>query len=87
MALESFARQSLAQFTIIYAEIFDGKAISPDQLETLMWGRMCAKEVGITKSSFKIPFENIKRAKVTLPYMPDNITYNGCSAIKRNGGL
>ena len=42
MSLEAFARQSLAQFTIIYAEIFDGKPISPEQLETLMWGRMCA---------------------------------------------
>ena len=87
MALETFARQSLAQFAIIYSEIFDGKPIAPDQLETLMWGRMCAKEAGITKSSFKIPFENIKRAKVTLPYMPDNITYTGCCAIKKNGGL
>ena len=90
MALESFARQSLAQFAIIYAEIFEvnqGKAIAPDQLETLMWGRMCAKEAGITKTGLKIPFENIKRAKVTLPYMPDNITYTGCCAIKKNGGL
>jgi hypothetical protein len=90
MALESFARQSLAQFAIIYAEIFEinqGKAIAPDQLETLMWGRMCAKEAGITKTGLKIPFENIKRAKVILPYMPNDITYTGCCAIKKNGGL
>ena len=87
MSLEIFARQSLAQFCIIYGEIFDDKAIKPDELETLMWGRMCAKDAGITKVGFKIPYDNIKRAKVTLPYMPDNITYTGCSAIKKNGGL
>jgi len=87
MALETFARQSLAQFIIIYGEIFDDKAIKPSELESLMWGRMCAKEAGITKTGFKIPFDNIKRAKVTLPYMPNDITYTGCCAIKKNGGL
>ena len=87
MALETFARQSLAQFIIIYGEIFDDKAIKPSELESLMWGRMCAKEAGITKTGLKIPFENIKRAKVTLPYMPNDITYTGCCAIKKNGGL
>jgi len=90
MSLEIFARQSLAQFAIIYAEIFegnDGKAIKPSEIETLMWGRMCAKEAGIVKAGFKIPYDNIKRAKVTLPYMPDDINYTGCCAIKKNGGL
>ena len=87
MALETFARQSLAQFIIIYGEIFDDKAIKPSELESLMWGRMCAKEAGIVKTGFKIPFDNIKRAKVTLPYMPNDITYTGCCAIKKNGGL
>ncbi len=90
MSLEIFARQSLAQFCIIYGEIFEGnegKAIKPSEIETLMWGRMCAKEAGIVKTGFKIPYDNIKRAKVTLPYMPDNINYTGCCAIKKNGGL
>ena len=87
MSLEIFARQSLAQFTIIYGEIFDGRAILPSELETLMWGRMCAKEAGIVKTGFKIPYDNIKRAKVTLPYMPHDINYTGCPVIKKNGGL
>ena len=87
MSLEIFARQSLAQFAIIYGEIFEGKAINPSEIEPLMWGRMCAKEAGIVKTGLKIPYDNLKRAKVTLPYMPDNITYTGCCAIKKNGGL
>jgi len=87
MALETFARQSLAQFIIIYGEIFDEKAIKPSDLEHLMWGRMCAKEANINKLGFKIPYDNIRRSKVTLPYLPDDINYTGCSAIKKNGGL
>jgi hypothetical protein len=87
MSLEIFARQSLAQFAIIYAEIFEGTAIKPSEIEALMWGKMCAKEAGIVKTGFKIPYDNIKRAKVTLPYMPDDINYTGCCAIKKNGGL
>ena len=87
MALETFARQSLAQFVIIYGEIFDGKAIKPSELETLMWGRMCAKEANINKLGFKIPYDNIRRSKVTLPYLPDDINYTGCPVIKKNGGL
>ena len=87
MALETFARQSLAQFIIIYGEIFDEKAIKPSDLEHLMWGRMCAKEANINKLGFKVPYDNIRRSKVTLPYLPDDINYTGCSAIKKNGGL
>ena len=87
MALETFARQSLAQFVIIYGEIFDDKAIKPSDLEHLMWGRMCAKEANINKLGFKIPYDNIRRSKVTLPYLPDDINYTGCPVIKKNGGL
>ena len=87
MALETFARQSLAQFIIIYGEIFDEKAIKPSDLEHLMWGRMCAKEANINKLGFKIPYDNIRRSKVTLPYLPDDINYTGCPVIKKNGGL
>jgi hypothetical protein len=87
MALETFARASLAQFTTIYAELYDGKGIAPSELEALMWGRICAKDANISKLGFKINYENIKRAKVTLPYMPDDINYSGCPCIKKNGGL
>jgi hypothetical protein len=87
MSLEIFARQSLAQFTTIYKEIFKGQAIEPSELEALMWGKICAKDANITKLGFKIPYDNIKRAKVTLPYMPDDITYTGCTCIKKNSGL
>jgi hypothetical protein len=86
-ALESFARASLAQFTAIYTELYDGKAIEPSELETKMWARICAKDAGISKLAFKINFENIKRSKVTLPYMPNDINYSGCPCIKKNGGL
>ena len=87
--MESFARQSLAQFTIIYGEIYAGTAIEPSVLETMMWERMCAKEkeAHVTKLGFKVPYDNIRRAKVTLPYMPECINYTGCPVIKKNGGL
>jgi hypothetical protein len=88
MSLELFARQSLAQFALIYAEIYNAeRAIPPEELEAVMWGRMCAKDVHVTKLGFKIPYDNIRRAKVTLPYMPDDINYTGCACIKKNGGL
>jgi len=87
MSLEIFARQSVAAFMHIYAEVYDGKPIEPDQLEALIWGRLCAKEAGITRMSIKIPYDNIRRSKVTLPYMPDHINYTGCPVIKKNGGL
>jgi hypothetical protein len=88
MALETFARQSLTQFIIIYAELYEeGKVIKPAELDIQMWARMCAKDAGVTKIGFKIPYDNIKRAKVTLPYMPADINYTGCPVIKKNGGL
>jgi hypothetical protein len=85
--LATLARQSLAQFVIVYTEIYDGSAIPPEELDALMWARMCAKEANIAPVGFKIPFDNIRRAKVTLPYLPDLIHYTGCCAIKKNGGL
>jgi hypothetical protein len=87
MSLEIFARSSLAQFCLLYTDLFTGEPIQPTELEALMWGRMCAKDAGISKTGFKIPYDNIKRAKVTLPYMPYDINYTGCAAIKKNGGL
>ena len=85
--LHTLARQSLAQFVIVYGEVFDGSAIPPEELDALMWAKMCAKEANVTPVGFKIPFDNIRRAKVTLPYLPDLINYTGCCAIKKNGGL
>jgi len=87
MSLEIFARSSLSQFCLLYTDLFTGEPIQPTELEALMWGRMCAKDAGISKTGFKIPYDNIKRAKVTLPYMPYDINYTGCAAIKKNGGL
>jgi hypothetical protein len=34
--LATLARQSLAQFVIVYTEIFDGSAIPPEELDALM---------------------------------------------------
>lgn len=87
MSLEIFARQSVAAFMHIYAEIYTGEAIEPEQLEAIIWGRLCAKEAGITKMGIKIPYDNIRRSKVTLPYIPEHINYTGCPVIKKNGGL
>jgi hypothetical protein len=87
MSLELFARQSLSGFISIYSDLYDGKPIPAAELEAAMWGRMCAKQAGVTRAGFKVPFDNIRRAKVTLPYMPDDINYNGCPVIKKNGGL
>jgi hypothetical protein len=53
--LATLARQSLAQFVIVYTEIYDGSAIPPEELDALMWARMCAKEANITPVGFKIP--------------------------------
>jgi len=53
----------------------------------MIWGRMMATSAGMAKTGVIIPYENIKRAKVTLPYLPDQINYTGCPAIKKNGGL
>jgi hypothetical protein len=82
-----FARQSLAQFCVIYAEITDGLFIPAQELESLMWSKICAKEAGMEKLPFKTPIDNIKKTKLQLPYLPDDIKYTGCPAIKKNGGL
>jgi hypothetical protein len=83
-----FARQSLAQFCVIYEEITaDGNFVPAYELESLMWSRICAKEAGIEKQPFKTPIDNIKKTKLQLPYLPDDIKYTGCPAIKKNGGL
>jgi hypothetical protein len=44
-------------------------------------------DANVSKLGHKINYENIKRSKVTLPYMPDDINYSGCPCIKKNGGL
>jgi hypothetical protein len=87
MSLEIFARQSVATFMHIYAEVYTGEAIKPEELEAIIWGRLCAKEAGISQMSIKMPYDNVRRSKVTLPYMPEHINYTGCPVIKKNGGL
>ena len=87
MASESFARMALNHFVVVYTEIFKGEAIKPADLEAQMWAHMMARSAGMAKTGLVIPYENIKRAKVTLPYLPDQINYTGCTAIKKNGGL
>jgi len=72
---------------VIYAEITDGLFIPAQELESLMWSKICAKEAGIEKLPFKTPIDNIKKTKLQLPYLPDDIKYTGCPAIKKNGGL
>ena len=51
MSLEIFARQSVAAFMHIYAEVYTGDAIKPEELEAIIWGRLCAKEAGISRMS------------------------------------
>ena len=88
MSLSTFARSSLAQFVVVYKELSaDGIHIPPSELETRMWANICAREHNVEKMPFKIPYELVKKSKVHLPYMPEDIKYTGCSAIKKNGGL
>ena len=86
--IQTFARQSLAAFCVIYREITAAEQfISADELEVRMWSKLCANDAGVVKQSFKIPIENVKKSKVQLPYLPDDIKYSGCCALKKNGGL
>ena len=83
MALESFARSSLAQFITIYAEIVEGTdSLAPQELECQMWAAI----KGGPKPN-KLPWPVIKKVKIQLPYLPDFINYTGCQAIKKADGL
>jgi len=86
-AVESFAQLALAQFISVYSEVYNGSAIEPDELKAQMWARLCMGNARPEKLPFKVPYDNIKKCKVQLPYMPDDIKYTGCCALKKNGGL
>jgi len=86
-ALETFARQSLAQFMTIYAEVNaenDGP-LDAANLERLMWAKITG---GTTKASNKVPWALAKKIKIQLPYLPNLINYAaGCQALRKCDGL
>jgi len=87
-AMSILAQHSLAAWCRVYAEITqDTTFFTSNELEVKMWSFFCAEASGVAKQSFKIPFENVKKSKLQLPYLPDDIKYSGCVAIKKNGGL
>ena len=87
-SLSTFARSSLAQFVVLYAELtVDGNFIPASELETRMWAALCAKEYNVEKLNFRIPYDLIRKSKMHLPYLPEDIKYSGCCGIKKNGGL
>ena len=88
MAISIFAQQSLAAWCRIYAEVTEDVTFyTSADLEILMWSKVCANESGVVKQPFRIPYENVKKSKLQLPYLPEDIKYTGCVAIKKNGGL
>jgi hypothetical protein len=87
-AMSILAQHSLAAWCRVYAEITqDTTFYTSNELEVKMWSFFCAEASGVAKQSFKIPFENVKKSKLQLPYLPEDIKYSGCVAIKKNGGL
>ena len=86
--MESFARNSLAQFMTIYREVVEetgGDLAVCAELERKMW----TKITGGVASRNKLPWALVKKnIKVLLPYMPDIINYNsGCQGLKKADGL
>lgn len=88
LAMESFARNSLAQFTQLYSELVAENGGDPDvanDFERKMW----AKITGGALRGNRIPWSIIKKeVKIQLPYLPDIINYSrGCQALKKADGL
>jgi hypothetical protein len=91
MSLEILARQSLKQFSTIYAEVRQERGdVSGEELEALMWEKITG---GMSPAQQYIPNVNLipshllKKIKVQLPYMPSIINYLGCPGLKQCGGL
>lgn len=90
--IANLAEIGLQGFIDVYRQVLEEH---PDQsepfkvaeLRRIMWARMLANESGMEKKSFKIPCENLKKTKLQFPYLPDDIRYTGCCAIKKNGDL
>jgi hypothetical protein len=88
LAMESFARNSLAQFTQLYLELVAENGGDPDvsnDFERKMWTKIT---VGAPRGN-RIPWSIIKKEiKIQLPYLPDVINYSrGCQALKKADGL
>jgi len=88
LAMESFARNSLAQFTQLYLELVAENGGDPDvsnDFERKMWAKIM---VGAPRGN-RIPWSIVKKEiKIQLPYMPDIINYSrGCQALKKADGL
>ena len=88
LAMESFARNSLAQFTQLYQELVAENGGDPDvvnDFDRKMW----AKITGGALRGNRIPWSIVKKEiKIQLPYLPDIINYSrGCQALKKADGL
>jgi hypothetical protein len=86
LAMESFARNSLAQFIQLYSELLDdGSSGGVSDLESKMW----AKVTGGASRGNRIPWNIVKKEiKIQLPYLPEIINYTrGCQALKKADGL
>jgi hypothetical protein len=86
--MESFARNSLTQFTQLYTELVAENGGDPDvahDFERKMWAKIT---VGAPRGN-RIPWSIVKKEiKIQLPYMPDIINYSrGCQALKKADGL
>jgi hypothetical protein len=84
-AIQSFARNSLAQFMTIYTEVVaESGEIDAAELERKMWAKITG---GVMKSN-RIPWALVKKVGVQLPYLPEIINYSvGCQALKKADGL
>jgi hypothetical protein len=91
-AIATLAEIGLISFIDVYRQVQEEhpeqtEPFKSSDLRKLMWARMAANESGMEKKSFKIPYENLKKTKLQFPYMPNDIRYTGCCAIKKNGDL
>ena len=84
--METFARNSLAQFMTIYSEVVSEAAemLDPASLERLMWAKISG---GSVRATNRIPWVIAKKIKVQLPYLPSLISYTGCQGLKKCDGL
>jgi hypothetical protein len=84
--METFARNSLAQFMTIYSEVVAEAAEMLDtaSLERLMWAKISG---GSARATNRIPWVIAKKIKVQLPYLPSLISYTGCQGLKKCDGL
>ena len=84
--METFARNSLAQFMTIYSEVVSEAAEMLDtaSLERLMWAKISG---GSARATNRIPWVIAKKIKVQLPYLPSLISYTGCQGLKKCDGL